>query len=128
MKKVIPALALIFSAAASAQPKAHNWVMSEGGRYGYEAALSVDDKRAGVQAKPLMMVQYEGKDAAGTHRVMWTDGTDEAHASCAAPCEFVTMYVLGPKARPGETRVRATKGSLIWAVFQDAMAGQLKTP
>jgi hypothetical protein len=107
-------------------PKPHHYVVERAGQYGYELALSAEDIRSGITTKPLMMVTYKGQDSTGAYHVMWSDGQNQAEADCTAPCEFAHVLMLGPTVTPGEQTVRAAKGSMIWAIFQDAMAGQLK--
>lgn len=101
------------------------YVMEENGQYGYERAISEDDKKAGRQTKSLLMVRYLG-EANGTYTVQLKEGGGRQLSSCATPCEFVKIktYFMGTEVK-NET-VRAAEGSIIWGIMQDAQNGHLK--
>lgn len=104
----------------------HNFSYTENGEYGYEQALSDDDQKAGTATKPLVMVRYLGENN-GTLRVQLFQSEDIKNVfSCQTPCEFVkaTTYV-GRERGPTQT-IRVADGSVISAILDDAMGGELE--
>lgn len=104
----------------------HNYAMEQDGQYGYEAGISDDDVKHGVVSKPLVMYRYRGKiDGAYTVQ-MGSDGGVTYMVSCAAPCDFVKIRaVLDGRTIKTDTMANAP-GSIINAVIEDAMNGQLE--
>jgi hypothetical protein len=105
------------------KPK-HYYSFHEDGEYGYEQGLSDDDEKAGKSTKPLVMIRYLGASD-GVQSIQIGDGPGRFVLSCTEPCEFVKSrsFYAGSSVK-GET-VRATAGSVIWAVLQDAQHGEL---
>lgn len=103
----------------------HYYSIAQDGEYGYQPALSDDDRKAGTMTKALLMARYQGKSGK-KYRVDLIDNGITTRVSCEAPCEFVKseVYLDGQKARTDT--VAAAEGSLIWAILQDAMNGELE--
>ncbi|CAN7313815.1 hypothetical protein LJR029_005491 [Caballeronia sp. LjRoot29] len=127
------------AAAASAQPTEpqaeiaknepppapeHAYALAEDGEYGYQRALSEDDKKAGRATAALLMVRYLGEKQE-IRSIKIVDGNLANIISCAPPCKFVKSrsYYSGRLVKT-ET-VPVTDGSLIQAVMADAISGQL---
>ncbi|AOY96884.1 hypothetical protein BKK79_35925 [Cupriavidus sp. USMAA2-4] len=103
----------------------HNYSMEEDGEYGYEPAVSEDERRSGRTANSLLMVRYLGEKD-GTHSVSITDGAVTNVFSCKAPCEFIKGQVkLRGQVVKTET-MRNPGTAVISAVMADAMNGELK--
>lgn len=130
MKILISALlvaATIMPLEAEAQkPAPHHYVKKEQGSFGYKTLHGSEDYRGGGSSNPLVMVQYEGRGLDGSYLARWSDAGITYHAYCQAPCEIVKVSTLGTGVMTSEEPIRAEKGSMIWAIFQDAMAEQLK--
>lgn len=103
----------------------HYYSIAQDGEYGYQSALSDDDRKAGTMTKPLLMVRYQGKTG-NKYRVDLIDNGVTNKVSCESPCKFIKSetYLDGYKARTDT--VAAAEGSLVWAILQDAMNGQLE--
>ncbi|EON13127.1 putative lipoprotein [Pandoraea sp. SD6-2] len=103
----------------------HYYSIAQDGEYGYQPALSDDDRKAGTATKALLMVRYQGKTGK-KYRVDLIDNGVTNKVSCESPCKFVKSetYLDGYKARTDT--VAAAEGSLIWAILQDAMNGELE--
>lgn len=115
--------------AAPPAPPPHNYQMVDNGTYGYEPALSEEDVRNGTATKPLVMMRYEG-DRNGTFIVLIL-GTDQNNpnfvnrVSCQAPCEFAKSETLSGDTVLNTETLRVTPDSIVGAMLQDAVSGQL---
>jgi hypothetical protein len=115
------------SAASASLPAApaHNYVLEQDGEYGYQLSVSADDAQKGVAQVPLAMVRYLGKkDGIFTLRVSSDGQTTET--TCKYPCGFVKERPIGDNDPSDATTMRATPGTLIFAILQDIGSGQLK--
>lgn len=113
-------------APAAPTPPTHNYAMEDEGEYGYQPAISEDDAKNGVAAKPLEMVRYRGEQK-GAYTV---DAVDQTGAifrmQCSEPCDYIkTRVIVEGQVIKTET-VQNTPESLMHAVFEDAMNGQLQ--
>jgi hypothetical protein len=103
--------------------------MVDSGTYGYEPALSEEDVRNGTATKPLIMMRYEG-NRNGTFVILIL-GTDLNNpdfvnrVSCHAPCEFAKSETLSGDVTLKTETLRITPDSIVGAMFQDAVSGQL---
>lgn len=113
------------AAAASAKPM-HFYTMREGTEYGYEQAISDDEKRSGVSSKPLLLAHYLGKKDGEVTVIVATNNYDYSYVSCRHPCEFLHIKEFNRGMFAGEERLKNTFGSVIYDIMQDAMSGQLK--
>jgi hypothetical protein len=105
----------------------HNWSYHDDGesQYGYEQALSEDDRRAGKAVEPMVMVRYVGQ-IDGQYRLEVIEGpSNKTIITCKDNCEVVktTSSFNGYLGR-SET-LRVAPSSIISAVLQDMFAGQL---
>lgn len=99
--------------------------MKDNGEYGYESALSDEDRTKGLTAKPLLMVRYLGvKD--GLQKIEMREGQSRSVFSCEDPCEFVKVDVLFQNEVISTQRVKNIHGSIIGGALDDAMSGQLE--
>ncbi|VVE14559.1 putative lipoprotein [Pandoraea commovens] len=108
------------------QPR-HNYALNQNGTYGYEPALSEDDIRQGRATKALVMVRYVGLRE-GNYVLLIIDQNNPAIATritCQAPCEFAQSQVMSNDYVLKTETVRVTPSSLLSAMIDDAMAGQL---
>lgn len=114
-------------------PPRPNYAVSDGGRYGYESALSEEDKARGTVAKPLTMLAYHGKRN-GAHQLM---PMSDADTKSVSPRVLITFewtpgesFLKRSLYQDGKFRekdlVRAAPGALIMAAMQDAERGMLE--
>ncbi|WP_423381171.1 lysozyme inhibitor LprI family protein [Burkholderia sp. LMG 32019] len=101
--------------------------MSQDGTYGYEPALSEDDVRAGKAAKALVMMRYVGlRD--GSYILLLVDEDNpniSNRITCSAPCNFAKSQTMAGDSILKTETVRVVPNSLIGAMIEDAMSGQL---
>ncbi|RQZ40050.1 hypothetical protein DIE17_33165 [Burkholderia sp. Bp9099] len=100
--------------------------MEEDGLYGYQPGISDEERSQGVATKALVMIRYRGEKN-GTYVVeMPSDAGAVMRMECKVPCEYVkTKVIVGGQVLKTETVPNAA-GSLMSAVFEDALGGQLK--
>lgn len=112
-------------AAAPAAPQ-HIYAMKDGQTYGYEAALSEEDKAKGLAAKPLMMFAYAGSKE-GKHQVFVLDTDAITVFECGEPCEFLKIMVFTVNGEHVKTeRLRAEPNMIAAQALQDAKNGFLE--
>ena len=100
-------------------PPSHNYVWSGAGRFGYQRELSDDDRRHGNATAPLFVIFYQGYRYGG-YDFASVDGGVTTLFRCTEPCDVVEASgTLGPRVIP------APRGSLLWAVIEDARHGDL---
>lgn len=108
-------------------PPSHNYAMSQDGTYGYEPALSEDDVRAGKATKALVMMRYVGlRD--GSYILLLVDEDNpniSTRITCQAPCNFAKSQTMAGDSILKTETVRVVPNSLIGAMVEDAMSGQL---
>ncbi|RQZ20740.1 hypothetical protein DIE15_01310 [Burkholderia sp. Bp9031] len=113
--------------APSPPPPSHNYAMSQDGTYGYEPALSEDDVRAGKATKALVMMRYVGlRD--GSYILLLVDEDNpniSNRITCQAPCNFAKSQTMAGDSVLKTETVRVVPNSLIGAMIEDAMSGQL---
>jgi hypothetical protein len=112
--------------AAPAQPS-HNYALNQDGTYGYEPALSEDDVRSGKATKALVMMRYVGLRN-GTYVLLMLDENNPRVANritCQAPCNFAKSEIMAGDVVVRTETMRVVPNSLIGAMLQDAIAGQL---
>lgn len=117
-------LAAFFITAAAAEPS--RYAMRNGDLYGYEPATTEQDRKAGLQAKPLVMYAYNGQRD-GVHQLMQIEPPNNVVTmECARSCSYVTLthYRGGKHVRT--QHVRLVPGSVAAAALGDAWAGNLQ--
>jgi hypothetical protein len=127
MKRLMSVIAVI--AAASVQAGGHNYVMQDGMKYGYPAALSQADKQAGRASEQLVMALYAGEKN-GRYQAHIRDGLTVTALECEAPCKYlkVMSYIDNPALSRNikVEHVAASPNSVGYSIMQDAMSGKLK--
>jgi hypothetical protein len=104
------------SAAAAEAPPTHNWSYREGNTYGYPAALSDNDKKAGQGATDVAMFKFLGEKD-GIYKL----SSGGVVASCANPCQVI-------KVGEGQYAQHMTfdPETVIGEAFTDAFDGQME--
>lgn len=108
-------------------PPRHNYALNQDGTYGYEPALSEDDVRSGKATKALVMMRYVGLRN-GTYVVLILSDDNPNVASritCQAPCNFAKSEIMAGDSVLKTETVRVVPNSMIGAMMEDVMAGQL---
>jgi hypothetical protein len=114
------------AAAPSDEPPPHNYSMVDGGEYGYQPGISEDEAKQGVVTKPLLMYRYRGVINDAYVVDLTGDRGQIYRMSCKDPCNFVKgQVIVGGQTIHTETLAN-TPGSVMYAVFEDALNGQLK--
>lgn len=114
--------------AAMPAPPPHQYAMEQDGTYGYEPALSEDDVRSGKATKPLVMMRYVGRRD-GTYVLLLIDPDNENYATrvtCQAPCNFAKLQTMSGTMVLKTATIRVAPNSLIGAMLDDALSGQLR--
>lgn len=104
--------------------KDHNYSLRDGLEYGYESAVSDNDKNNGQVASKLSMFRYVGTRD-GKYQVYSKEDSVITVAECDNPCEFMKVMVFSDGTHFKTERMRATEGSLGWYVMQDAINGKM---
>ncbi|MFM0543992.1 hypothetical protein PQR29_04615 [Paraburkholderia strydomiana] len=107
-------------------PPAHNYAVQQDGEYGYQPAVSDEERNRGVTTKPLIMVRYRGEK----NGIYVIEEADESGAvfrmECQELCQYVkTKVIVGGQVLKTATVPNAPE-SLMHAVFDDAINGQLE--
>lgn len=108
-------------------PPSHNYVYEQDGSYGYQGALSEDDIKSGKATKPLIMMRYLGR-ANGTYAVFIPEndsGSLGTRVTCAAPCQFAKTQTMSNGMVLNTETIPVPQTSIIGAMMEDAMAGQV---
>lgn len=113
-------------APAEPPPPSHNYALEEDGEYGYPPAISDEERNQGVTTKPLVMVRYRGEK----NGIYVLEEHDDSGAVFRMECEGLCKYVKTKVIVDGRVIKTATipnaPASLMHAVFEDAMDGELK--
>lgn len=107
-------------------PSQHYWSIHDGDEYGYEHGISEDDQRAGVLAKPLVMVSYLGEQN-GEYKFSEDKGSGaKIIYACKYPCTILktTAYFHGTVIN--SIRQPNVGGSIGWAIMEDAAHHQVQ--
>jgi hypothetical protein len=100
--------------------------MQEGGEYGYQPGISDDERNRGVVTKALVMIRYRGLNN-GTYTVEMSDGSAAVdRMQCSDLCKFVKSEIIANGQVVATQTVPNTPGSLMYAVFEDVISGQLQ--
>jgi hypothetical protein len=123
-----PATTPVVAVAAPEPPPqpTHNYVMEQDGEYGYQPGISEDEAKQGTAVEPLLMYRYRGK-IGGAYTVEIIGDDDVTYrASCEDPCKFIKIRAIANGQTLKTETMANTDGSVINAVIEDAMSGQLK--
>jgi uncharacterized protein YecT (DUF1311 family) len=101
--------------------------LNQDGTYGYEPALSEDDIRSGKATKALVMMRYVGlRNGTYVLLILSEDSPNVTNRiTCQAPCNFAKSEVMADDSVLKTETLRVVPNSLIGAMLEDAMAGQL---
>lgn len=102
----------------------HYYAMQTGDEYGYEAAVSEEQRQAGLVTSPLVMVRYAGEKQ-GKYQIFLTDHSVKTVFDCEKPCEFVRVRTFVNEEETAVEQMRRVKGSIAYYAMEDAMHGQL---
>jgi hypothetical protein len=111
------------AAPVSAAPE-HQWASQEGDLYGYIAAQTEEDKKAGIGSSAVIMFRYLGARD-GVHYLETGGVGNRTVYACANPCKIVKSTTWDVT---GESSDRRTfdPDSIIGAALTDAFNGQLR--
>lgn len=112
-------------AAAPAAVPEHVYAIKDGIEYGYEQALSDQDRTQGRVAKSLLMFSYLGKKG-GAYQVMLKEDDVRTVAECALPCEYAKVYTFVDVTFVKKETIPINPSALLAGVFADAITGQLE--
>lgn len=110
--------------AAPAVPK-HVYAIKDGFEYGYEQALSDQDRSQGRVTKSLLMFSYLGKKG-GAYQVMLKEDDVRTVAECALPCEYAKVYTFVDVTFIKKETIPINPSALLAGVFADAITGKLE--
>ncbi|MCQ9375179.1 hypothetical protein NMQ14_13045 [Methyloversatilis sp. XJ19-13] len=117
------------TAAVSVKPPTPNYVMKDGMKYGYPAAISEDARRAGQVAEQLIMAMYAG-ERDGRLQAHIIDGISVTALECERPCEYLkVMSYVDIDGIPPQVKVEhiaAAPGSIGRLIMDDAVNGFLR--
>ncbi len=105
------------------RPK-HFYAINDGGEYGYEQAISAQDRNEGRVTKSLVMFRYLGKKG-GTYQVMLKEDEVRTVAECSPPCEYAKVYTFVGVNFIKKEILPIGPAALLAGVFADAINGNL---
>ena len=108
---------------APAAPK-HLYAIHDGNEYGYEAALSDEQRAQGRAAAEIKMFNYLGRKGS-TLQVMMRADDMRSVAECTLPCEFAKVYLFSNTTFISKEVMRLGPDAILTAVFLDAALGRL---
>jgi hypothetical protein len=102
----------------------HFYEGKEDNNYFYSRGISDNEKQSGTVSNAMIEITYIGtKD--DSYQFLMQEGNGANILSCKAPCDFFTAVVRYDGQIVSRTRFKNTPGSVAWAVFSDAAAGEL---
>jgi hypothetical protein len=108
----------------AASAPTHRYVTQQDGMYVYGRQPTEDEKRQG-KATSTLLVRYLG-ERDGAYSIKMVNGEVDTVVSCSRPCQSArSLSYLGTKLIDAAT-VPVTDGSVVQAIMQDAMSGQLE--
>lgn len=119
-----PAPATVAVIPAPPPPPAHLYSLQDGSEYGYEAALSDEQRQQGRAASEIKMFSYLGRKG-DTYQVMLKADEFRSVAECTKPCDFAKVYTFAGDKFIAKEVMRITPTVIVSAVFEDAMKGRL---
>src|SRR5579872_7493329 len=113
-------------AVAAARPT-HFYAFEKDGLYGYQSALTEQDKQNGIASKPLIMIRYLGMQGEQQHWVQIEAPSQQTEWTCTLPCAYATGQSFNFLGRSGDQNVLAVApGSILSNIVDDIKADQLK--
>jgi hypothetical protein len=115
------------TAATPATPAApaHAWTFHQNGVYGYESAISDNDRAAGVLAKPMTLVMYGGKTGDKYSFTQRVQPGFNRMMSCTEPCAQMVVETYGGGTIDQQV-IAVADGSILSEILNDARNGQLQ--
>lgn len=104
----------------------HFYSMKDGDEYGYEPALSEDQKRAGAIASNLVMIKFLGERKGHYQLLQSINEGVQIVFECDRPCSFLRARTFLNGIEQSKERIRRAEGSILFYAFEDAMAGELE--
>ena len=104
---------------------AHRYSIKDGFEYSYEKALSASDKIAGSVATPMITVRFLGEREGRFQLFHKENAVIIAVYDCDRACEYATIHKYINEDYAGNEKMRVAAGSVIGAIFEDAIAGKL---
>jgi len=107
-------------------PLPHAYSVQRDDSYGYEAAISEDDRKNGIAAKPMMFIQYLGeRDVAMQVRSLTGDGSVVIY-DCDGDCKYYRVRGIVDGQLVADETMALADGSIAAEIFYDAEAGALQ--
>jgi len=103
----------------------HNYSLKDGLEYGYEPAITPEDKQNGKLVNPLMMFKYAGEKD-GAYQVFMSSNNETNVIECSENCEFMKIMTFRGNRHVGTDRMRRQDGSIGSMVLADAIDGFLQ--
>lgn len=114
------------SAEDSAPKQTHLYSVEDNGEYGYEAALTEEDRNKGMVAGQMTMARLL-EHSGDFWRFYLHRGSVGNVITCKEPCEFAKSFPLVNGYGAGEPQMsRVAEGTILWSVIQDAKNDQLE--
>lgn len=109
----------------SLPPKvAHEYVVRDGQEYGYEPAISENQRSSGQAAAEIRMFSYLGRKG-DVYQVMLKDDNVRSVVECEKPCDFGKIYTFVGDRFVRKDTVRLAPDAIASAAVRDAMRGEL---
>lgn len=121
-----PAPASAPIAAVSPPLPAHHYAIQDGLEYGYEGALSDEDRRQGRVTSPLKMYRFLGSQRDVYQVALKVANNSYVAAECEKPCEYAKIYSFVGDQLVSKEVMRLPEEALLKYVFADAIGGRLK--
>jgi hypothetical protein len=110
----------------STPKQTHFYDVEDNGEYGYEAALTEEDRNKGVGAGQITMVRLL-EHSGDFWRFYLHQGSIGNVTTCKEPCEFAKAFPVVNGYGTGEPQMsRVAVGTILWSVIQDSKNGQLE--
>lgn len=113
------------TAQALEQYRKPSYVMKEGREYGYEAAMTAEDRARGVAASKLQMFRFLGR-VGDTYQVGMRDGESVVIFEGAAPFEFAKVYAFVGDRLIDKQALRLQRNAIAALALKDALYGNLE--
>lgn len=102
----------------------HYYAMQDGQKYGYERAISQEERNQGRAASELVMVSYAGEHD-GKHQLFISEKFGKAVFECDTDCKYIKSMVFVQNEHIKTDYLKAGADSVAGAAMVDAINGQL---
>lgn len=103
----------------------HQYVLRDGMEYGYEVAISNDEKSGRPAPKIVAMYRYLGRKG-DIYQTMLRNGEIRIVFECTKPCDAGTLHTFEGTQYVSNEVLRLEPDTLLNAVMSDAMNGYLE--